>query len=338
MDDSTHPPPSDRLVDLLEQNARKEAIERLDTVQRAPAEDRKATVRSLRRLAEDRAEVVGEICPALTSFLRDEERSVRLTTAKLFVALAEAVPDAVAPVVSPLADRLADEGEFYYVRARAAEALGYVALEHPEAVDDPAILADLRVGLAFDEPEVEEKLSKALEYVALGDPGRLRHQVGSLVGHLDDERELVRYHLSTALVAIGCEHPEKLSAVADALEERLGDESPYVRGRVAEALAVLAQSEAGLDPKPDLEGVDPEDAESPSFLTDCVSLLRRAMQEDDQSNEPTDGLGTIESIRGGTDDVVEKITTPDGGGECQRCGLALPEGGPPMCPRCGAPR
>ena len=37
------------------------------------------------------------------------------------------------------------------MRARSAEALGYVALEHPDAVDDPEILADFRIGLSFDD-------------------------------------------------------------------------------------------------------------------------------------------------------------------------------------------
>jgi HEAT repeat protein len=63
------------------------------------------------------------------------------------------------------------EDEFYYVRARCAEALGYIAVETPEAVTDPDILADLRIGLAFDEPEGKEKLAKALAHVALGGPG-----------------------------------------------------------------------------------------------------------------------------------------------------------------------
>jgi HEAT repeat protein len=78
--------------------------------------------------------------PACEALLKDDERSVRLTTAKLFVAAAEADPDAVVPMVPALADRLADDEEFYYVRARSAEALGYVALEHPDIVASPEML------------------------------------------------------------------------------------------------------------------------------------------------------------------------------------------------------
>lgn len=46
-----------------------------------------------------------------------------------------------------LGERFADEDEFYYVRARAAEALGYVALEAPENVISPEIRADFHIGL-----------------------------------------------------------------------------------------------------------------------------------------------------------------------------------------------
>lgn len=103
----------------------------------------------------------------------DEGRAIRLTTAKLFVALAQSEPPAVLPVVDMRADRLADDEEFYYVRARCAEALGYTAVDSPEEVTNPETLADLRIGLSFDESEVKEKLAKALAYVALGNPGRL---------------------------------------------------------------------------------------------------------------------------------------------------------------------
>ena len=331
MDDSNRPPPSDRIVDLFEQDALDEAVDCLDTVGEFPTEDRKATVRALRTLVEDRPAMVGEVSPVLTSVLDDSDRAVRLTTAKLFVALAEGAPDAVVSAVPSLANRLADDEEFYYVRARCAEALGYVALEHPEAVTDPEILADFRIGLSFDEPEVKEKLAKALECVALGDPDRLRHQVSSLAEHLDDEAELVRYHLCTTLVAVGSEHPARLAGARPALGARLDDESPYVRGRAAEALGLLGRSEA-TDVVPTVDEVDRGEAEAAAFVTERVRFAGR-----DRAAGDSDEVGTVESIRNGTDDVVEAITSPEGDGECPHCGLALPEGGAPMCPRCGAP-
>ena len=177
MEGASDPSPSDRVIELLEENAHGEASTYLEGIPAHSVDDRKTTIQSLQSVAADRPALVGSLCPVLTTFLEDEERSVRLSTAKLFVAVGEADAASVEPVVDALADRLADDEEFYYVRARCAEALGYVALDHPEVVTSPEILADLRIGLSFDEPEVKEKLAKALEHVALGDPGRLAHQV-----------------------------------------------------------------------------------------------------------------------------------------------------------------
>ncbi len=146
---------------------------------------------------------------SLTAFLSDENRAVRIVTAKLFVTLAREESSVVYPVVDDIADRLADDETFYYVRARCAEALGYVAASYPDEMS-PGILADPRVGLEFDEPEVREKLAKALEHVALGDPGRLSHRVSTLADHLDDDNELVRYHLRTMLVIVACKRPTAL--------------------------------------------------------------------------------------------------------------------------------
>jgi hypothetical protein len=335
MDDSTHPPPADRIVDLLERNAWDEAIGCLGRIETAPADDRKALFRSLKPVAEGRTALLEPILSALGAFLADDDRSVRLTAAKLFVRVAESRPEAVVPLVDALSDRLADEDEFYYVRARAAEALGYVALEHPEAVASPELLADLRVGLAFDEPEVKEKLAKALEYVALGNPRRLRHQVPKLVDHLDDENDLVRYHLYTTLVAVGVEVPERLVDVGDELVKGLDDEVPQVRGRAAEAFGLLARSEAEDSSIPESilrarQTADDEDA----FVVERVRFALDA----DTPTEELDHVGTTQGIRETTDDAVDEIRSPSGDDDCPHCGLALPENGPPMCPRCGAPR
>jgi hypothetical protein len=233
---------------------------------------------------------------------------------------------------------VADDDEFYYVRARCAEALGYVGREHPDAVSDPGTLADLRVGLEFDEPEVREKLAKALACVALGDPSRLRHQAGSLAEHLADDRELVRYHVATTLVVVGCEHPAKLADAADALAERASDEDPYVRGRAAEALGLFAATEPEATVDVDASAfTDEGDDDIPAFLTERVAFLRAQFGDGDSVGESDAAVGTVESVRDGTDAVVEEMTSPDGDA-CPACGLVLPEDAPPMCPRCGAPR
>ncbi|WP_435197466.1 HEAT repeat domain-containing protein [Natronomonas sp. EA1] len=336
MSEPDQPPTPDRLTSLLEEGNLEETVACLDRLGAADAETRKRALRAVRNVAEEPRGSFDGLARPLSTFLTDEDRAVRLTTAKLFVTLAQSEPAAVLPAVEALADRLADDEEFYYVRARSAEALGYVAVDSPEDVTDPETLADLRIGLSFDEPEVKEKLAKALAHVALGDPRRLRHQVDSLAEHLDDENELVRYHLCTALVVVGCEYPDKLAEAAEPLQGRLGDENPYVQGRAAEALGLLATSEtaAGAEFDPDDGAGTHEDP--PTFLTDRLSFCQRQVASDQSADAP-EGVGTIEAIRDGTDAVVEEMTAPDGDA-CPHCGLDLPEDGPPMCPRCGAPR
>lgn len=336
MSDPGQPPSLDRLTALLEEAPHEEVVACLDRLGATEAETRKRALRAVRNSIEDSPSGLEELATPLAAFLTDEDRAVRLTTAKLFVALAQSEPAAVLPVVDALADRLADDEEFYYVRARSAEALGYVAVDSPKEVTDPETLADLRIGLEFDEPEVKEKLAKALAYVALGDPARLRHQVGSLAEHLDDDTELARYHLCTALVVVGCEYPEKLSGAAEPLRERLGDENPYVQGRAAEALGLLAASGTDVGSAFDPDGVAATHEDPPTFLTDRLSFCRRQLAGDKSKDAP-EGVGTIESIRDGTDAVVGEMNAPDGEA-CPHCGLDLPESGPPMCPRCGAPR
>jgi HEAT repeat protein len=323
------------LLDLLDEGAHEEAVACLDQLGATDAETRKRALRSVRDVATERPRSGEELSDALSAFLTDDDRAVRLTTAKLFVALAQSEPEIVLPIVDALADRLADDEEFYYVRARCAEALGYVGLDHPEAVSDPEILADFRIGLSFDEPEVREKLAKALECVALGNPRRLRHQVESLAEHLDDETELVRYHVCTALAAVGCEYPTKLTAGRAALEARLADEdeNPYVRGRAAEALGVL--SRATDESVPACEGISPDDDAAAAFVRERLAFLRASGTET-HGDEGT-GVGVRESIASGTESVVEEMTTPDGDA-CSHCGVAVAGDGPPMCPRCGAPR
>jgi len=335
MSDPDQPPTADRLTALLDDGDDEETVAFLNRLGAADADARKRVLRAARDAVDERPSRFEGLAPPLASFLTDDDRAVRLTTAKLFVALARSAPAVALPVVDALAERLADDGEFYYVRARCAEALGYLAVDSPDAVADPATLADLRVGLSFDEPEVREKLAKALAYVALGDSDRLRHQVDSLAERLGDERELVRYHLCTALVVVGCAHPARLADAEDALRERLADGNPYVRGRAAEALGLFAASDAPLGPSLDLDDTDAETGETPSFLTDRVRFCRRRLTGERRGADSA-AVGTVASVREGTDDAVTAMTSPDEG-ECPQCGLALPETGPPTCPRCGAP-
>ncbi|QPV63836.1 HEAT repeat domain-containing protein [Halosimplex litoreum] len=336
---------ADGVVGAIEDGATEAARSGLDALADAPPDVRSDAVRELRQVADDRPARFDGLASALAPLLADEERSVRLTTAKLFVALADAEPAVVVPAVDPLADRLADDGEFYYVRARSAEALGLVALDSPDEVGSPEILADLRIGLKFEEPAVKEKLAKAIECVALGDPDRLSHQVGRLAEHLGDDGELVRYHLCTALVVVGAFHPGKLAEAVDPLGDRLGDADPHVRARAAEALGQLARSDATASlPRSALDDLaaeadgDSED-EAAAFVAERVAFARAGAADDATEGVTEPGsVGSLDSIRASTERAVETMTTPDADGECPHCGLELPEQGPPMCPRCGAPR
>lgn len=339
MDDSTDLPSNEDVAERVGSEAREAVRACLERDGSTSAEDRKRALRALRTLAAERPAAVAPHLAELVPFLTDEERAVRLTTAKLFVAVAESDPAAVVPSVRPLADRLADEEEFYYVRARSAEALGYVALETPAAVTTPEILADLRVGLSFDEPEVKEKLAKALEFVAVGDPARLRYHLSTLAAHLDDENALVRYHLSTALVAVGCEFPNALEDVRAELDARLGDDDPFVRGRAAEARGLLGRTGAS-PPNEELERLCDDEEPFVSVranfaleaLTGESDSRESARAEDEEGPTP---VGTVESVRETTGDASAAITAPES--ECPHCGYPLPDAGPPLCPQCGGP-
>jgi len=330
MDDSNQSPSPDHLRELVDAGAVDEAVTALSRLETAETDDRKAALQELRSLADDQPAVVAPLAAEVTPFLTDPERPVRLSTAKLLVTLAAGDPEAVVDCGPALAERLADDEEFYYVRARVAEALGYVAAAEP-SVATPEILADLRIGLSFDEPEVKTKLAKALAHVALGNPRRLRHHVEDLAAHLDSDDELVRYHLTTALVAVGCAFPDALSAGADALEDRAADSNPYVRGRAAEALGLL--SRGGVDlALPEEWGRDAVESDAAADFLDT----RVQFALGDRPAAAVDGVADTESIRETTAEIVEAITTPGGDG-CPHCGLALPEDGPPFCPQCGRP-
>jgi len=334
MEESNELPTVEQLTESLTTDVHQEVLTGLEQYESAAVEDRKEILQSLSSLATNQPTAFTSVLSGLVPFLTDRERSIRLTTAKLFVAIADAEPEAVRSVVPALADRLADEDEFYYVRARSAEALGYVALDDPDAVASPEILAELRIGLTFDEPEVQEKLAKALEYVALGRPQRLKHHVSTLADHLNDQNELVRYHLCTTLVVVGCEYPGSLTEARTALAARLNDENAYIRGRAAEALGLLFQEDVEETSVPRTELIALNDHEE-LFVAERAHFAISVLTSREQPAETPDEVGSVEAIRRTTGEVVEEITSPDG--ECPHCGLGLPENGPPMCPRCGAP-
>ena len=109
MENGTDTPTPDSLVALAESGDGSQARAALERLEGASDEQRRECLRTLRSLADERPAAVAEFVPALERFLSDDDRSVRLATAKAFVPVAAAQPAAVVPTVSTLADRLADE-------------------------------------------------------------------------------------------------------------------------------------------------------------------------------------------------------------------------------------
>jgi HEAT repeat protein len=339
MDESSHHPPVEHLAELVDAGAHDDAIACLEQFETAPKEERKAALRTLRRFEAESSAALGPLLPALSPFFIDEERSVRLTAAKLFVAVAEQDPDAVVSILPMLTERLADADEFYFVRARVAEALGNVARKHPTEVASPAVVAELQIGLSFDEPEVKEKLAKALADIALGDPNRLDHRVSNLAEHLDDGDELVRYYLCTALGAVGCVSPEALAEAVDALAARLDDGNDHVRGRAAEALGLLGRADGGDSlPTVAMSQLREGSEDETTFVRDRVRFALEVIDGRERISEESDREGTLDGLRATTDEAVAEITSPERDDGCPSCGLSLPENGPPICPRCGSPQ
>ncbi|GAA0194863.1 hypothetical protein GCM10009000_005110 [Halobacterium noricense] len=275
------------ITTLLDRDDTDAVRARLADRREGDARERKDLLRALRSAAEDDAAAVGRVADAVVPYLTDPDRAVRLSTAKVFVAVAERSPERVVRVRDALAERLADEDEFYYVRARAAEALGYAAVADPAAVASPELLADLRIGLAFDEREVREKLAKALEHVALADPDRLRHRVADLAEHLDDDAETVRYHLLAALVVVGCVDPGRLTDARGALVARLDDESPYVRGRAAGALGLLARADDAEETEDGAQGIEDDAGGGADAVAGVADDLRAAARVEEADGDAT---------------------------------------------------
>jgi len=328
----------DRSVDealeaALERGERREFESVAADLPAAPVTERKACAQVLKAAAEEDPEATTAAVPAFEQLLADGERPVRLRTVKAVALLASNRPEDVEPLVGTLTDLLTDE--FYFVRGRAAEALGHVAQADPDAIDRPTVLARLLNALSLDRPEVREHVAGALARVAFADPAALRTMTGDCAAHLDDDRDLVRYHLSTAIVVVATEHRSYVASAAPQFRERLDDEVPHVRGRAAEALGLLADAEVGdVGPAADrLAELAEEDA---SFVAERARWARAVVEGEGTDGRP-DGIGDPEAIADRTAEIVEEITAPDGDRECRHCGLALPTEGPPMCPRCGAP-
>ncbi|WP_223302144.1 hypothetical protein [Haladaptatus sp. R4] len=105
MEDVSQPPTVEEVSELLDARAYDDVTACLKRFETAPADDRRGLSQELQRVGEETPDALAPVVPALVRFLTDAERSVRLTTAKTFVAVAKHESDAVALVVPALAER-----------------------------------------------------------------------------------------------------------------------------------------------------------------------------------------------------------------------------------------
>jgi hypothetical protein len=155
--------------------------------------------------------------------------------------------------------------------------------------------------------------------------------VSWLAEHLDDEHDPVRDHLCTTLVAIGSEHPTKLTDARAALVARLTDGSPYVRGRAAEALGPIVRSGA-VDAAPAVDEVEPGADDGRPFAAERVAVRAWRPSGGRPRRRRERRVDPARDRRGRRGDHLVRR------GEGPHRGLGLPEGGSPIRPRCGAPR
>lgn len=293
----------------------------------APTETQKACATAFRDAVDESTDRGEAALPAVEPLLDSGDRAVRLTAVKGCATLAAARPSAVDPLVSTLTDLLDDD--FYYVRGRAAETLGYVALADPDAIDRATVVARLLNALSLDRPEIRQHVAAAVARIALGDPGALRSVVGEFDAHLDDGDELVRYHLTTAVVAVATEYPTYCRSLAGPLRDRLDDDQSYVRGRAAEALGLVAPVDSE---------VVAAAADRLRELTDGSEFVAdRARFALADGTSPPDGVADRTAIAEGTPAIVDDITGPPEDAGCPHCGETLGGVEPPFCPACGAP-
>lgn len=112
MNEPNQPPTPDHLSELLREGTHEVTVACIERLGAADTDTRKRALRALRDVAAERPRSVEDLIDPLSTFLTDEDRAVRLTTAKLFVTLAQSEPSIVLPAVDVLADRLADEDEW----------------------------------------------------------------------------------------------------------------------------------------------------------------------------------------------------------------------------------
>lgn len=92
--------------EALERDDGEEVAALVSDLPSTAVEVRRTCLRSLKAAVADDSSLVKPALPACKAFLEDDEHSVRLMTAKLFVVAAQTDPNAVIPMVPVLVERL----------------------------------------------------------------------------------------------------------------------------------------------------------------------------------------------------------------------------------------
>ncbi len=197
---------------------------------------------------------LGAECPDLGRALTDEELSVRVAAARAIGALGRRAGAAAAPLALA---RIADDASI--VRKVAGEALASIDADVRAMRDEAKSAADTKTaeriagdlaqrivgtltdGLARKDEDVRMRATLAVAELGPAAKGA----VTRLVGLLRDPFGFVRAGAASALASIGADAGAE--AVA-ALERAIVDDDPRVRGRIRDALALLAPESPALPP------------------------------------------------------------------------------------------
>jgi HEAT repeat protein len=321
---------SDLPDDLVAAAGNPESESLADRIRDANPDTTKACADRLRSVTADDPSALDTVRPTVEALLTDDDRSVRLTVTKAVARFARAETESATVFAPALVNRLDDD--FYFVRGRAAEALGHLALADPDAIETATVIARLLNALSLDREEICQEVTGALARIALGDPKALRTVTDDIADDLGDDDPAVRYYLTTAIVAVATEYPGYCRSVTDTVGTRLSDDDEYVRGRAAEVLGLVATVDS--DALTDYRSVLEQQTDDDSFVAERAQFAL-AVAETGTAEQSGD-IGDCAAIAAETADIVDAITTADGEG-CPHCGEPGGGAAAPFCPTCGAP-
>jgi hypothetical protein len=118
-----------------------------------------------------------------------------------------------------------------------------------DVLNDPALFDDLFQGMLHDNPVVRMRSADAVEKITREHPEYLKPYKAQLIQHVAAiEQQEVRWHVAQILPRLDLSDKER-SRVAEILMSYLHDESKIVKTMSMQALAELAEQDAGLLPQ-----------------------------------------------------------------------------------------